>query len=208
MTPVHGAFAQARTSSGRAPLVSDSAPDTVASDSVPVAVPGLKSPGTARALALVGTLAPLAAATVAVAASKSDPSLGVFLGLEAAGLVIGPGSGDLYAGTTGHAVGQMALRAVVLGAAFGAAEALCSGDACTTENYDFAFDFTPTGTLVVAALIATTGVVVTSALAAHDLKGLKGRVLARNAELRRRVSLTPTLDLANRGVGIGVRVRF
>lgn len=166
--------------------------------------PGSRSPRTAEILSKVGMLAPMAAGLAIELTRSGGGSEALPVALTMSGVVLGPAIGDFYGGDVGHAFGQIALRAALIGGGIGAALAICSGDNCTTQGWDF----TPNGAAVAAALVAAGGCITAIILAGHDIDGVGDRVWVRNHKLLDRVSVTPTLDPAARGAGLRVRVRF
>ena len=73
----------------------------------PNALPGMKSPGTATTLSLLGTVVPMGLAVSGVAGDTGWGRAGLMLG----GWLLGPSLGYVYAGDAGHGLKGMAARA-------------------------------------------------------------------------------------------------
>jgi hypothetical protein len=135
-------------------------------------IPGMKSPGMATALSLVGTIVPIGA-SFALGEGQEGLAAGLFLG----GLLAGPSLGYLYAGETGSAFKTIGLRTAVLGATIGLAAAACSAGCDIFGPDDDGW--------AAAGLIALGGTAVTAFLAGRDIARADNAVRARNERVAR-----------------------
>ncbi len=155
---------------------------------------GARSPGLAHALSALGTAAPIA---LGLAIKE-----GTGVTLLAAGLVIGPALGCVYAGDAGRGMAHAGIRAAVLGAAFGGAAAICSVGDCSLGI----FGEETGGALAPAVMLVLGGVVATAVLAVRDVNRVGDRVRARNQRLAA-VSVRPAYFPQSRTVGLLVTWR-
>ncbi len=133
-------------------------------------VPGMKSPGTATTLSLLGTVAPLGLTMAGVGQAEGAPAW-LLLG----GLVVGPSLGYFYAGDTKGALKGLGLRTAVLGATMGTVAAICSSG-CSIWGDD-------NGSLAAAGIVALAGLATTTVFAIRDIARADDTVRARNERI-------------------------
>jgi len=136
-------------------------------------IPGMKSPGMATALSLLGTVIPIGASFVVDGEDSGALAGSLFLG----GALVGPALGYSYAGETGSAFKGIGLRTAVLGATVGLAAAICSGGCDIVFGSDGGAD--------AAVAIILGGLVATGILAGRDIARVDDAVRARNERIAR-----------------------
>jgi hypothetical protein len=135
-------------------------------------IPGMKSPGMATTLSLLGTIVPIGT-SFAFGEGQEGLASVLFLG----GLLVGPSLGYFYAGEMGSAFKGIGLRTAVLGATVGLAAAVCSG------GCDIVFGSDDGADAAVAILLG--GLVATGILAGRDVARVDNSVRARNERIVR-----------------------
>jgi hypothetical protein len=155
---------------------------------------GTKSPRVAQTLAAFGTAAPVA---LAVSGSGDVRLLG------AAGLVLGPTVGYVYAEELGRGVRRAATRFVILGASAGGAALICAAGDCSLGL----FGGKEGGELLPATLLLTSGLVATTVLAVSDI-GRVGNVARARNQSSEAWSLWPAIAPESGTVGLFIAVKF
>lgn len=159
-------------------------------------VPGMKSPGLATTLSLLGTLAPIGA-SYAVGGDGGGLSAALLLG----GALVGPSLGYFYAGEAGQGLKGLGLRTLALGATIGLTAAVC------TAGCDFIWGSDDEG-LAAAVLISIAGLATTGVLAGRDIARVDDAVRAHNERvMQSAVSVGLTYVPEARAPGIVLTLR-
>jgi hypothetical protein len=149
---------------------------------------GARSPEVARTLSFLGTAVPVAVTL----AGGSDAMI-------APGILLGPLAGYVYAGEAGRGLEQVVVRVGVIGGTVALVMAICSAGCDIIWGDD-------NGALWVAGLVALSGMVGTTVMAAYDI-GRVGRVVRERNERLAAVAVRPVVRPADRAAGLVVSWR-